>query len=238
MFGHRGININRGYKQLFKQTRNRKIYKERVIKNNKMFGFFKTKKEVRRIEEETRRSFENTRKDFSRVGEWIQYLEDKGSSNQKDISELKQQLGLILEDLESLKEAFSLFGGRLSKQQQTPVYKQTENVSVQTAVQTAVQTSILDNLTISERSIVLALLYSSGEDMKLSYEDLAAMLNKDKSTIRGQINAIKQKSEGLIKESREQTGKKRLYVPEEIAKLIVKSVKVRVKKEKTEKKTD
>jgi hypothetical protein len=43
-------------------------------------------------------------------------------------------------------------------------------------------------------------------EMKLSYEDLALMLGKEKSTIRGQINTIKQKSEGLIEEITEKNG--------------------------------
>ena len=42
----------------------------------------------------------------------------------------------------------------------------------------------------------------------LSYEDLAVMLGKEKSTIRGQINTIRQKSEGLIEESVEKMVKR------------------------------
>lgn len=198
-----------------------------------MFGFFRTKKEVKKIEEDIRRSFENTKQDFAKVGSWIGHLDEKNQINSSEINSLRSQLNIALEDIEDLKEAIALFGGRLSKQKQTAVYKQTLPVDVQTPIQTAVQTSILDNLTLSERSIVLALLYS---DMKLSYEDIAVMLAKDKSTIRGQINAIKQKSEGLIVEQREPNGKKRVFIPEEIAKLITKSVKVRVKKGKKEEK--
>ena len=58
-----------------------------------------------------------------------------------------------------------------------------------------------------ERAIVWALLNA---DMRLSYEDLAALLGKDKSTIRGQINTIKQKNSNIIMEAREANGKKRL----------------------------
>ncbi len=194
-----------------------------------MFGFFKIKKEVKRIEEEVKKSFENTKQDFSRVGTWIGHLDEKSKINSSEIDLIREQLSTALEDIADLKETISLFGGRLSKQSQTVVHKQTAAVDVQTPVQTAVQTGILDGLTLSERSIVLALLYS---DLKLSYEDLSVMLGKDKSTIRGQINVIKQKSEGLIREYREPNGKKRVFIPEEIAKLISKSVKVRVKKDK------
>jgi hypothetical protein len=72
--------------------------------------------------------------------------------------------------------------------------------------------------------------------MNLSYEDLAALLGKDRSTIRGQINSIKQKNRGIIEESLEVNGKKRLYIPEEVKSLILKSVKVKVKVKKGRKK--
>jgi chromosome segregation and condensation protein ScpB len=112
------------------------------------------------------------------------------------------------------------------------VNKQTAPHTVQTGVQTGVQTDLLSNLTVMERAIVWALLNS---EMRLSYEDIAALLGKDKSTIRGQINTIKQKNEGIILESREVSGKKRLYVPDEIRSMIIKSVKVKIKGSKSAK---
>ena len=69
-------------------------------------------------------------------------------------------------------------------------------------------------------------------DLKLSYEDLAAMLGKTKSTIRGQINSIKQKSEGVIEEYTEKNGKKRVYIPEETKEKLLKKAKVRVQIDK------
>jgi hypothetical protein len=75
-------------------------------------------------------------------------------------------------------------------------------------------------------------------ELKLSYEDLAALLGKNTSTIRGQINSLKRKSEGIIEEVSEGNGKKRLYIPEEIRNQIVKSVKVRVKKRQRGEKAD
>ena len=75
-------------------------------------------------------------------------------------------------------------------------------------------------------------LLNANDGMKLSYDDLAALLGKNKSTIRGQINAIKQKNEGLIEEIRESNGKKRLYIPEKAKNFLLKSVKVRVKSNK------
>lgn len=207
------------------------------MSNYKMFGFFRRKKEVEKLKQEVKDSFEHVKKDFSKVGQWITYIDGKHSVHEEQIAEINKQILAIKEDLEELKQAgfFMNFNktGRLFKQAQTAVEKQTAVEGVQTAVQTAVQTGFFSHLTLIERSIVWALINS---ELKLSYEDLAALLGKDKSTIRGQINALKQKSEGLIHEIRESNGKKRLYIPEKSKEIILKSVKVRVKsKEKTKK---
>ena len=88
-----------------------------------------------------------------------------------------------------------------------------------------------------ERAVVWALLNT---DLKLSYEDLSITLGKDKSTLRGQINNLKTKSEDLIKEYIEKDGKKRFFISEkkknEILKGIGKKKKVvqKVKKRKSE----
>jgi len=55
-------------------------------------------------------------------------------------------------------------------------------------------------------------------------------LGKEKSTIRGQINAIRQKSEGLIHETNEKNNKKRLFIPEIMREKLLKKAKVRVRK--------
>ena len=111
--------------------------------------------------------------------------------------------------------------------------EQTAVCAVQTGVQTAVQTPNLSQFSITEKAILWILLNT---DMNLSYEDLAAMLGKEKSTIRGQINAIKQKSETLIQETIEANGKKRLYVPENIKEQMLKKTKVRINPDKKFKK--
>ena len=186
---------------------------------------------MEKLRVEVHDSFNHVKKDFNKVGEWIKHLDGKHGSYEDEISDIKNQLLTIQEDLLELKDFVSFFGPQiskgLSKQTQTSVVKQPSSMVVQTAVQTAVQTDILENLTVMERAITWALLNS---DMRLSYEDLAALLGKDKSTIRGQINAIKQKNDGLIKETREINGKKRLYIPDEIREILVKSVKVKVKR--------
>lgn len=195
-----------------------------------MLGLFGHKKRVEKLRGEVQDSFNHVKKDFNKVGEWIKHLDDKHVSHGGDISSIKDQLLTIHEDLIELKDFVSFFGPQISKglfkQTQTGVIKQPLSNTVQTPVQTGVQTDVLENLTVMERAIVWALLNS---EMKLSYEDLAALLGKDKSTIRGQINAIKQKNEGLIEESREVNGKKRLYIPDEIRAMVVKSVKVKIK---------
>ncbi|MFH1238027.1 MAG: hypothetical protein ABIH79_02940 [archaeon] len=212
----------------------RNIYKENCLEVIKMWDLFGHKKKINKLREDIYDSFNHVKKDFSKVGDWIKHLDDKHKLQRDEISNIKDQLMMVHEDLMELKNFVSFFGPRISKevfkQQQTSVVKQPVFNVVQTAVQTAVQTDILENFTVMERGIIWALLNS---DMKLSYEDLAALLGKDKSTIRGQINGIKQKNEGLIKETREINGKKRLYVPEEVCKLMMKSVKVRVKREKS-----
>ena len=71
--------------------------------------------------------------------------------------------------------------------------------------------------------------------MNRSYDVLAAMLGKERSTIRGQINAIKQKSD-IIDETIERNGKKRLSISEEIKEKMLKKVKVRVSNSKKSKK--
>jgi len=90
-------------------------------------------------------------------------------------------------------------------------------------------------LSSNERLIVFTLLNS---EMKLSYEDLALLLGKERATLRGQINAIKQKSEGLIEELIEKNGKKRVFIPNEIKEKLRKYAKVRVKGNKKGQKND
>ena len=201
-----------------------------------MFGFFKRKKEVEKLKNDVQDSFNHVKKDFEKVGKWIEHIDGKHNSHENKISNIKKQLLTAQTDLNEVKKVLSFFDKGfpkpLSKQPQTLFNKQTAVQAVQTPVQTPVQTGILQVLTLMERAIVWTLLNS---EMRLSYEDLAALLGKNKSTIRGQINTVKQKCEGLIEESREKNGKKRLFIPEKMKDYIVKSVKVRVKsKKKTE----
>ncbi|MCA9488185.1 MAG: hypothetical protein KC516_04460 [Nanoarchaeota archaeon] len=202
-----------------------------------MFGLFNRKKDVEKLKEDTKSGFEAVKKDISSVSGWIKHLDSEKNLQQKDIQDIKEVLSSIQEEVEGLKNILAIMndlktnspfktGKRLSNKQ-TAVYP------VQTAVQTAVQTPNLEQFSITERAIIWVLLNS---DMKLSYDDLAAMLGKERSTIRGQINTIKQKSESLIEEQIEQNGKKRLFISENIKEKLLKKSKVRVKSRKKDQK--
>jgi hypothetical protein len=198
-----------------------------------MFGLFSGKKEVKQLKEDTKTGFEAVKKDISSVTEWIKHLDSENNSVQESLKELKDILSSMNEEIEGLKNVVNIMNevptNRVFK---TPVQKkdkQTAVYAVQTGVQTAVQTPNLEQFSITERAILWILLNT---DMKLSYHDLAAMLGKEKSTIRGQVNSIRQKNEGLIQEQVEDNGKKRVYIPEEIREKMLKKTKVRVKKSK------
>lgn len=194
-----------------------------------MFDWFKKRDTDNKLKEEIHKSFDSVKQDFAKVGQWISHFDVKHETHSEELESIKKQIFVMQNDLQEIKDFISLFGTKISKQQQALLNKQQGVVEAQTVVQTAVQTNNLENLTLMERAIVWTLVNSEN---KLSYEDIAVLLGKEKSTIRGQINAIKQKSEGLIEESRELTGKKRLYVPEEMKQIILKNAKVRVKNSK------
>jgi len=188
----------------------------------------------KQLEEETKKGFSAVKDDIDKVGKWIQHLHGQDKQLFDVVSELKSELSSVKTDIGELREAINLAreaerDKRVFKK--LPVlHKQTADCVVQEAVQTPVQTGniydILKGLTSNERLLILTLM--NQQEMKLSYEDLAMLLGKERSTIRGQINAIKQKSEGLIEELIEKNGKKRVYVPQEIREKLSKYAKVRV----------
>jgi len=198
-----------------------------------MVIFFNTKRRVEKLRKEVQDSFENVKDDIGKFGDWIKHIDVKTEDNCQNIEELKTDIEELNNVILELKNQISFLNPGL-KQTITPAVQtiattQTNNVAVQAAVQTAVQTGNLDHLTMMERAIVFILL---NNDEKLSYEDIALMLGKEKSTVRGQINSIKQKNPGLICEFRELNGKKRLYIGDKDRELMLKSVKVRVKNDK------
>jgi len=201
-----------------------------------MFWFFGKKRDVEQVKEETRKGFESVKKDITSVSGWIKHLDSEKNLHKKDIEEIKEVLSTIKEDIDGIKNIISMMNelktNRVFKTPKQLLDKQTAVYTVQTGVQTGVQTPNLNQFSVTERAILWVLLNS---DMKLSYDDLAAMLGKERSTIRGQINTIKQKSE-IIEEEIEKNGKKRVFIPEEIKEKMMKKTKVRVKNDKNKEK--
>lgn len=212
------------------------------------FSWFSKKRGLKEHKEETKKAFDVVKNDVNKISEWINHLDKKRNLHNSELKrveeELRKDISLLREEIEELKVLHSLKMPKkewLSKQLWTAVHRQTAVQGVQTPVQTAVQrqkkANFLQflNLTAIERAIVWILLNS---DLKLSYEDLAAMLGKGKSTIRSQMNTIKQKSEGLIEEIIEKDGKKRLFISEKTKEILIKNAKVRVRKKKKSKRKE
>ena len=204
-----------------------------------MFGWFSKKKEMELLKQDARKGFDSVKKDISSINGWINYLESEKNFHRKDLEIIKEELASIKEEISGIKNVINFMGemkvNRVFKTPGRVLDKQTAVYPVQTAVQTAVQTPKFEQFSITERAILWVLLNS---DMRLSYDDLAAMLGKERSTIRGQINSIRQKSLGLIEEIIEKNGKKRVFIPEEMKEKMLKKSKVRVKEGKKDKKND
>ncbi len=180
-------------------------------------------------------SFSNIKKDMKNISNWInhfKYTKEKHSSKIKEIEDRLRAIEMLLSDVRNKKEFLSL--GELSKQ--TPVRFKRTSVHVQTPVQTGVQTGnlivSLRSLTMMERAIVWTLLNT---DLKLNYNDLALIMGKNKSTVRGQINNIKQKSEGLISETLDKDGSKRFHISESLKSKLLQEVKKENIKKKNKK---
>lgn len=198
-----------------------------------VWWLFNANQKVKLVEEDTKKGFDAVKKDIFSMGKWIKHLDDERDFQKKSIEELKGDLSTIKEELREVKNLISFISeiknfdipkkNRLSFNKQTAVY------GVQTDVQTDVQTVNLDRFSLTERAIIWILL---NNEMRLSYNDLAAILGKDGSTIRGQINHIKQKNENLIGEIIEENGKKRVFIPERIKEKLLKKQKVRIEKDK------
>jgi len=200
-----------------------------------MFEWLFSTKKVKKLEEETKRSFSDVKRDMDVIGKWIKHLDKQNKQLFDVVYSFRNELSSVQEEIESLREGINVMDMGLKNKQvfkKLPVLdKQTGVEGVQEAVQTAVQTGniydILKGLSANERLVMMTIM---NNEMKLSYEDLAMLLGKERSTIRGQINAIKQKSEGLIEEIVEKNGKKRVFVPGEIKEKLAKYAKVRGQK--------
>ncbi|MEX0920888.1 MAG: hypothetical protein WDZ62_01360 [Candidatus Pacearchaeota archaeon] len=201
-----------------------------------MFKWFFRKKEVESLKEDTKKGFNSVKKDINSIGEWIKHLDSEKKIQKKEIDGIKDVLSTINDEIEGIKNVVSIMNELKPKQKKQTTKqvfdKQTGVYAVRTGVQTGVQTPNFDQFSVTERAILWVLLNS---DMKLSYDDLASILGKERSTIRGHLNRIKQKSEGLIGEKVEKSGKKRMFIPETIKEKLLKKAKVRVSKKKKQK---
>ncbi|MBU1252105.1 MAG: winged helix-turn-helix domain-containing protein [Nanoarchaeota archaeon] len=204
-----------------------------------MFGWFFGKKETDALKKDTMRGFESVKKDVNTINAWIKHLDSEKNLHKKDVEEIKSVLSSMNNELEGLKNVLSIMNEiKPRNKNQTPkqVFGKQQGVyPVQTGVQTGVQTPNFDQFSVTERAILWILLNS---DMRLSCDDLAAILGKERSTVRGHLNRIKQKSEGLIEEIIEKNGKKRVFIPEEIREKLLKRAKVRVKNGKKSEKDE
>ena len=210
--------------------RKRKVFKD-LKTNISMFGWFFRKKEVENLKEDTKRGFESVKKDINSISTWIKHLDSEKNLQKRDVEEIKSILSSINNELDGLKNVVSIMNELKPRgQYQTPKQvfsKQTGVYAVRTPVQTPVQTPNFDQFSVTERAILWVLLNS---DLKLSYDDLSAILGKERSTVRGHLNRIKQKSTGLLEEVIEKNGKKRVFISEEIKEKLLKKSKVRVKR--------
>jgi DNA-binding CsgD family transcriptional regulator len=110
----------------------------------------------------------------------------------------------------------------VSEQTQTNSRSKRTSVHVQTEI-----LAELRRLTPMERSLVWALLNT---DLKLSYTDLARVLGKDESTVRGQVSNIRKKTDDLISERNEIHGQKRFYIDERVKNKVLREYKVKNKR--------
>jgi len=201
-------------------------------------GWFFSKKvekeEFEQLKQAVQTGFNRAKDDVGSLTKWVKHLDGADSDLKNEIFELRDELSTVREELESLKNVLSIVSEngvskQVFKQKQTVFNKQTPFKGVLNSVQTGVQTVFLEKLSPTERAIIFILLNS---DIKLSYADLSAMMGKSKATIRGQINSIKQKSEGLIEEQVSENNKKRLFIPEEMREILLKTRKVSTKRGK------
>lgn len=190
------------------------------------FNFTK-RDEHETLKGEVKQAFSNVKQDLKKASDWITHLNTRDKHHETSLEELADRLSSMENEMGEMRNFMAFFSTRMSKQlfkqRQTADYKQTGVEPVQTGVQTAVQEAFMHNLSVMERAIVWTLLNT---DMKLSCEDIASVLNKERSTIRGQLNSIKQKSEGLVEEVLEKNGKKRYFIPEAMRENVFSNMKL------------
>lgn len=183
-----------------------------------MFFWFK-KRDLGEIDDKLKgvhksleKSFLNVKTDITHLMSRIDLLKEDHKLRNHEITKINNridELEIIFNEILNRNHDHKLrVFGQPFGHKQTAVRLDRQVVVVQTAKNDG---DLTKKLTSVERAIVNIMLNT---DMKLSYEDLSVMLGRDKSTIRGQVNGIKQKSECLINDYVERNGKKRFYITE------------------------
>lgn len=217
--------------------KHRNLFKVEESKFIMGFLFWGRKKSGDEEHEKLHSAVDSVKDEFGKVTEWIKHLHEKDGNHDENLALVDARMSSLEGDISEIKDLLSFFGPNLFKHQQTvrtDVYEQTPIQSVQTNVRTRNKPDSLSNLTTMERAIIWVLLNT---DLKLSYDDIAAILGKTRATIRGQVNAIKQKSEGLVGEVIEKTGKKRVYLSEQTKESLSKAMKIAEKGKNKRKKS-
>ncbi len=178
------------------------------------------------LHESLHTSFSNIKKDMADLNKWLDSFKNKHESHDQRFELLNRRVNDIEEVIEEMQGVWTTVQtavqtGGVSKQQQTDIRP---NIRLRVSKQGEEELSMVERLrklTMMERAVVWTLLNT---DLKLSYDDLSVALGKDKSTLRGQINNIKTKSEGLVEEHHEKDGKKRFYISEKTKSELLKGV--------------
>jgi len=181
---------------------------------------------ISKISSSIERSFLNVKTDITHVLAKIDGLRSDHKSRYEEMVRINKrinELEIVFKEIYGLRyDNFKVFGQPFGHKQTDVRFKQL-SVGVQTPKKSDEWTK---KLTPMERVIINTLLNS---DMKYSYEDLSVLLGRDKSTIRGQMNSIKQKNEVLVNEHNEMNGKKRFYISEDTKNRILKERNMAIK---------
>ncbi|MEK6940815.1 MAG: hypothetical protein AABW49_02855 [Nanoarchaeota archaeon] len=184
------------------------------------FWIFKKRDELSKhmdgIQTSLKISFKHIKSDIKILTEWIDHFNNKHDKHEEEVEKINLNVLSLNKRIIDIEKVIS----SLSKQQtavQTPVrfkQPQTDNRFKQLFEPVQIKQAgdtFTKNMTPMERAIISVLLNT---DLKLSYDDLRVAIGRDKSTIRGQVNNIKQKNSKLLKEVAESTGRKRFYIDE------------------------
>lgn len=180
-----------------------------------MFWLFKKRKiehKVNKLHKSVSDSFFHIKEDMRHIGNWISHFNYKHDRHEDEIEKLKIRLGELEDHIVDLKN--------LNIKQQEVQFKKQTVLEGLDDIYSEKGADFFKNLTVMERAILWILLNT---DLKMRYDDLCVVLGKNKSTIRGQINNIRNKTE-LVKEINENDGTKRFFIEEKMKNEILKKI--------------